>query len=235
LSRKTSCGYCGADLIGDNALEVGCEIPYEAWKDPFDPKSTTKVVLVGLAPPEWTGGPKSLDHVRYIYKHPEGPMPDSGTVRLLRDAFRDAILDTPLEGEYCRLSEYYRTEDQTRRGGFLEALRGDGIVWDDCVMHPISTGEVYRMIKDHDFLNKLSERLSARPFRKILFLSSSQSHKILCERIDGKLRESGRMNGKSMYVFRSSFWPVPDGASHEKAHRRRSLELRNGLSASLSD
>jgi hypothetical protein len=235
MPRKTKCAYCGADLVGDAALEVACEIPYEEWKDPFDPKSSTKVILVGLAPPEWTGGQKSLDRVKYLYRSPEGPLPQTGTVRWLRDALGDAILDTPLEKEYCELSKYYRSKDQGNRGDFLRALRDDGIVWDDCIMHPIPTREVLRMTRDKDLMNRFSKQLIAKPFRRILFLSSSESHRTICGRIKTELGESESKKGKSLYVFRTSFWPAYDGASKEELHRRRSLELRTGLSTSLSD
>jgi len=222
-SGPQHCDYCGAELLGPDALERRCRAPYHEWRKDYDSGLETRVIFVGLAPPKPRAG--WSDPIRYFYRFPERSLVN--TALLMRDALKSAVLGTSLEVEWVNLTRYFQAEDQTRKEGFLRALKSDGFVWLDCTYHPLPTDRVYNLLDDEEFRRALAQRLSDLHFERMIFMSPL--HSPLCRNVEGRLVSSGRLQ-KSLYVFRMNFWTRSNSVV---AQRERGKELYDALTRPL--
>jgi hypothetical protein len=139
----------------------------------------------------------------------------------------------PLQEAYPRLIEYFVSGDRKLKGPFLEALKNEGMVWDDCIMHPLHTSQVYSLLNDSSFLKALSIHLSRLPFERMILISTKLGP--LKRGIERNLTDAGNMTGKSVYLFQMNFWQRPVSEETMRwTNAARSAELRRALSAPLS-
>lgn len=217
MGRPQRCDYCGAELLGSDALKCTCRATYHEWKKDYDPRDETKVVFVGLAPPKPRKG--WSDPIRYFYRFPERSI--INTALLMRDALRWAVLGTALEDKYVNLVRYLQTEDQVVKRPFLEALKGDELVWDDCIDHPLPTDRVYNLLDDEGFRDALALRLSGLHFERMIFMSPY--HGQLCSAVERELIATGQVH-RSLYVFKMNFWTRSNSEAMQRARGKELLE-----------